>query len=124
MEYRVNSGTWTNIAGITLEIANANIGDRIQVRVKASGSKPASAAQTITVTAATIRPAAAPTVVFDDTADTITLQSGWEFNTGSGWVAFDGSNTPVVTGSVTVQVRVAQTSTKPASEIQTITFTP
>ncbi|MEA4986536.1 MAG: S-layer homology domain-containing protein [Anaerovorax sp.] len=65
-------------------------------------------------------------VTADDSANTLTgLTTAMEFSidAGANWTAFNGSNTPDVTGAVTVLVRVAETATHNAGASSTYAFT-
>ncbi|SEM62677.1 The GLUG motif-containing protein [Paenibacillus sp. OV219] len=57
MEYQVNAGPYTAIAGTSADNIFASAGDKIYVRAAATTQKPASEAQELTVDAANITPA-------------------------------------------------------------------
>ena len=95
----------------------------IHIRVK----NPVSAVKDLDVAIANLKAAAAPDVVNDDAADTVSgIDRTMEFSTErTSWTTYnaDTPNLPDLTGDVTLQVRVRETTKQPAGEIKSLTFT-
>ncbi|MBY6273032.1 MAG: hypothetical protein CW346_12555 [Bacillaceae bacterium] len=126
MEYQVNNGSWNSITGTAVDNIPVNIGDTVKVRVKANGYVPAGTPQTLTIAANDIKPAAAPNVTADDDNNVIVgIDNTMEYSLDNGqtWVTYDPDNAPDLSGDKTVLVRVKQTTTQPASDAKTLTFT-
>ena len=114
-ECSLNGGAWSTTASGVNFVA----GD-VTVRTKATVSVLPSAAQTIGTVAAA---AGAPTLVYDDVANTITgLDATYEYNINAGaWTA--GTVVGDFSGTKTVLVRVKSTPSALPSANQTINFT-
>ncbi|WP_040712438.1 S-layer homology domain-containing protein [Paenibacillus curdlanolyticus] len=130
MEYRVNGGSYTAIAGTAVDAIGVNAGDVIAVRIAATAQQPASEAQTLTVGLADIKAAAAPVTAAlgaGTNAGTTKLSSvtsvmAYSVNGGS-YTSITGTTVDAIgvnAGDV-IAVRIAATAQQPASDIQTLT---
>ncbi|ADU95664.1 hypothetical protein [Geobacillus sp. Y412MC52] len=131
MEYKVGAGSWTAITGTSVDNISVNKGDVIQVRVAAKDGVSAGAAKSITVDYANIKPAAAPTGIAlaaaTNTGTKLTgVAAGMEYRVNNGtWVAITGTTVDNIAAAAgdTIEVRVAQTATQPASQSYTHVLT-
>jgi hypothetical protein len=121
VEYATDAAFTTPTDG-TGAVAPVTPGTPLYFRVKATETAPAGAVQTLSVTG---RPAA-PAVTSDDTANTVSgIDGTMEFSIdGATWTTYNATtpNLPVLTGTVTLRVRVKATSTTFSSEVKTLNF--
>lgn len=148
MEYKVGSaGTWTTITTApSVDNIAVNIGDKIYVREAATPTTLASASQELTIVAANIKPAAAPspTVGAGSSGTGFTMLSGltdgvtYEYfvdttataaGNAAGWstatsVTLSGSTSiddiAATNGTDYIHIRVKATATQPASLVKDI----
>jgi len=131
MEYKVNSGAYTGTGGTTVDNISANKSDVISIRVAATAGSFVSAAQTSTVGYTDLKAAGAPVTTFSFSGVNVNKLMGsntsmeYSLNNGATWTACtDNIDLTSVLGSVSanndIKVRVAQTSTQPVGNIQTI----
>jgi hypothetical protein len=120
MQYKVDSGTWSDVDGTSMDISSIIAGPtgaikKVSIRVKASSTAPAS--DTVIVNVA--KRAAAPAVSADNVKNIlkgITYKMEYSTNGGTSWTTYNVSTPPDLSGSATVVVRTKATATLPASE--------
>lgn len=132
MEYRIGNGSYTAITSAGQSI-DANINDVITIRTAATSTMNAGNVTSLTVTAADIKEAAMPSGAIsaaDDDITGLTPSVVYEVEISGVWTSFTADTNGKILQSVhglalelndEVKVRVKQTSTKPASLVQTIT---
>ncbi|MCX7920965.1 MAG: S-layer homology domain-containing protein [Clostridia bacterium] len=127
MQYRLDGGTWTAVTAGGTTSGITFVDGYIEFRTKATATMlPSLPVLKATIAAAT----SAPTLAYDDVANTITGLDEtdgmgayiYEYKIGTGaWVSGDVPGD--FSGAATVQVRLKATQTTLPSQIQTMTFT-
>lgn len=123
MEYKKGSeGSWSDITGTTV---NNLPPDTYYVRIKATDTAFASIPVQLTVHDSDAVIPSAPDVTADDVNNLIIgLNTAMEFSVDSGgFVRYDGTNAPDLSGEHTVRVRVGASGSLPAGPATTLIFT-
>ncbi|NIK78515.1 hypothetical protein FHS15_003653 [Paenibacillus castaneae] len=130
MEYKVNNGSYVAITGSNVDNIAVNAAETISIRLAEGATQPASLDQTLTITLADIKSAAAPTtgVLTQGTIGETTKLSGvtatmeYKVNNDS-YKAISKTREDNITvkDNDTISVRVAATALQPESEPQTLT---
>jgi hypothetical protein len=129
MEYSLDGAGYVAYNAAIFNAINFGGAHTLLVRVAAEGINPAGEVTTLTFTVNPVTPVTpgAPSVINDDTANTVTgMAAGMEYNLdGAGYVAYNAAAFNVIDfrGAHTLLVRVAAEGVNPAGQVTTLTFT-
>ncbi|MGO4694508.1 cadherin-like beta sandwich domain-containing protein [Paenibacillus sp. 2TAB26] len=130
MEYKVGSGSYSAITGISMDNIVVNAGEKISVRLAAVMTQPASLDQTLTVTRENIKSAAAPTTgtlepgTIGETTKLNGITSAMEYKVNNNLyerISETSIDNIAVKENDTISVRITATALQPESEPQILT---
>ncbi|MGG1634445.1 cadherin-like beta sandwich domain-containing protein [Paenibacillus sp. NRS-1760] len=130
MEYKVGSGSYSAITGISMDNIVVNAGEKISVRLAAVMTQPASLDQTLTVTRENIKSAVAPTTgtlepgTIGETTKLNGITSAMEYKVNNNLyerISETSIDNIAVKENDTISVRIAATALQPESEPQILT---